>query len=220
MALVALFDAPGSCAEIGVDVMEQVVRRGPGRPRRAGFAPPRPETGRPIPELSPPQEISENETGLVRFTESPITRFTLFDMVEWGDWLCSRLDRQWPNKNRMFWQGKVNNIAGSNDFLFIKNDDSVLLAMAPPHLMDDRPRAMEVFAWSKHAEPMKWEPNRLSITENRAAMRSLLSLYRFAADWAKKRGASYLIAGLCTDMPIERLEKGLGGACADWVVIR
>lgn len=200
--------------------MEQVVRRRPGRPPRSGFAPPRPETGRLISELSPPQEIPDNAPEQLRYVESPISRFTLFDMSVWGDWLCSRLERQWPNKNRMFWQGKVNNITSSNDFLFIKNEDSVLLVMSPPHLMDDRPRAMEVFAWSKHAEPMKWEPNRLSIVENRAAMRSLLSLYRFAADWSKKRGASYLIAGICTDMPIERLEKGLGGECADWVVIK
>lgn len=199
--------------------MEQVVHRGPGRPRRT-FAPPRPGTGLPLSEVSPPQEISENAPDTVRFIESPISRFTLFDMAIWGDWLCSRLDRQWPNKNRMFWQGKVNNITSSNDFLFIKNDDAVLLVMAVPHLMDERPRAMEVFAWSKLAEPMKWESQRLSVGENRAAMNSLLSLYRFAADWARKKGASYLMAGLCTDMPIERLEKSLGAASPDWVAIR
>jgi hypothetical protein len=198
--------------------MEQVVKRGPGRPR--GFAPPRPETGRLISEVSPPLEISENAPETVHFVESPITRFTLFDMPEWGDWLCMRLDRQWPNKNRMFWQGKVNNITTSNDFLFIKNDDGVLLVMSPPHLMDDRPRAMEVLAWSKQAAPMKWEKERLSIIDNRAAQRSMLSLYRFAGDWVRKRGALYLIAGICTDMPIDRLEKALGGECADWVVVK
>ena len=35
---------------------------------------------------------------------------------------------------------------------------AVLLVMAPPHLMDNRSRGMEVFAWSRLATPLAKDP--------------------------------------------------------------
>jgi hypothetical protein len=173
----------------------------------------------------------------------PISRFTLFDMATWGDWLCERFELQWPGKNRAYWQGKVNNLTASNDVLFIKNDGGVLLITASAHPMSDRPRAMEVFAWSRHAVPMRmmtkgevvrrlkngevlpegWEEQKLErmiVEDNPRALHSMLSLYRFARDWARGRGTIYSIVGILSDVPIEQLEAGLDSGCADWVVVK
>src|SRR5580700_11440279 len=101
--------------------MQSTLHRSPGRPRLQARAT----------EIEA-QCAEAGKITLAIMTEKmpPISRFTLFDMATWGDWLCERFELQWPGKNRAYWQGKVNNLTASNDVLFIKNDDGVLLIAA------------------------------------------------------------------------------------------
>jgi hypothetical protein len=197
-------------------------RRGPGRPRlqeRAEFVERQTAAASAVSSeaINPaPEEIEKK----VILADLPTSRVTLWDMgTPWGEWLYVRLDKQWPGKTRAYWQGKINNVTSTNDFLFIKNETAVLLVMAPPHLMDDRSRALEVFAWSRLATPLVKDPTWIR-AQTPESQHGLASLYRYALAWMKQRNTPYMVAGICTDMPVEKLERDLRGECADWVVLK
>jgi hypothetical protein len=197
-------------------------RRGPGRPRlqeRAELVERQTAAASAVSSeaINPaPEEIEKK----VILADLPTSRVTLWDMgTPWGEWLYVRLDKQWPGKTRAYWQGKINNVTSTNDFLFIKNETAVLLVMAPPHLMDDRSRALEVFAWSRLATPLAKDPTWIR-AQTPEAQHGMASLYRYALGWMRQRNTPYMVAGICTDMPVEKLERDLRGECADWVVLK
>lgn len=193
-------------SDIEVELMTDatvIQRRPPGRPRLS-----------PLPialESADYRGVPDLET----------TRFVLADMKLYGDWLYRRFEKQWPGKPRQWWEGKINSITGSNEFLFIKNEYGVLLMQAPLHVLDGKSRATEVFAWSLRSRPPAAEPERLLVARDDAVgIQAMASLYHFAREWMHSRGALYMIAGVCTDMPISLIEAKVRGECADWVVIK
>lgn len=170
------------------------------------------------PRGRPPLQPREPIAAAVRSRDTAISRFTLQDMPEWGDWLIKRLSLQWPGNSDAAWRGKIANITGSNEFLFVKNADSLMLVHAPIHALDGIPRGMEIFCWSTKATAL--DEKRMGVPYHSEDEYSLLSLYRFARDWSRQRGAKYMIVGICTDCTISSLEGILKGECADWVVVK
>lgn len=182
--------------------MEVALRRPPGRSRLE-----RPEPA-----------ASVDSVDARRVPDFASARFSPMDL---DDWLFGRLDRQWPGHERRWWEAKLNVLTSSNDFLFITNEHGILLMEARPHLLDAKPRALEIFAWCRRARPPYAEPERLLVSrEDSVGLHAMASLYRFAREWMRGRGALYMIAGICSDMPISILGERAKGECADWVVVK
>jgi hypothetical protein len=144
---------------------------------------------------------------------TPVTRFTLMDLPEWGEWLMTRLSQEFGEKPPPVWKGKINGIASSNDFLFIKNADAVFLAEIAMHPLSGKIRVQEVFGWSKHSQMMG---EAMGVRDRSEAERSLISLYRFARQYARDRGCRIRV-GMCSDLANSSLKEGLNGEYLPWV---
>lgn len=82
-------------------------------------------------------------------------------------WFLEKLNERWPGFSEQTWRGKLASFAGSNEFLFVTNDEAVLLMVVIRHPMDGKPVVLEVFGWAKRDE------------------RALAALRRYGSDWAK-----------------------------------
>lgn len=149
---------------------------------------------------------------------SPISRFTLSDFPEWGEWLIDRLNFYHPGFSVPYWKAKIFSYSSSNDYLLIKNADGLLFGRAMPDELDGKPRGFIRFSWSRQAK--KLDARRYGVDFRSDAEYSLLSLVRFFGEWSRGRGAPYFIEGMSTDCTIHGLEDSIKSECADWVVIR
>jgi hypothetical protein len=61
-----------------------------------------------------------------------IRRCTVVDIPEWGPWLLGCLREKWPTIGDGSLLGKIGAWSASNEFLFIRNDLAVLLAIGDP----------------------------------------------------------------------------------------
>src|ERR1700756_3635108 len=78
-----------------------------------------------------------------------IRRCTLVDMPEWRPWLLGRLREKWPMISDGSFLGKIHAWSASNEFLFIRNDLAVLLAVVMRDNVDGRPYVRSMFAFAR-----------------------------------------------------------------------
>lgn len=154
----------------------QDVRRRPGRPTNAELA------ARVVtPENMPTAAIV-----------SPSHRWQLADL---DAWLLGRLQDRWGGDER-YWRGKLAGYAAANEFLFITNDDGVVLAEQRRHPMSGVPVVYEIFAFARGDEA--------------SALRLLRPLYRQMQEWAKAMSATRWYVGICSDVLPSTLKDMLG----------
>lgn len=75
----------------------------------------------------------------------PPRRWTAADIEEW---FAARLMQRWGG-NPVMWANKLANLSSSNDYLFITNEDAVLLAARFSHPMSGRALIAELFAFAR-----------------------------------------------------------------------
>lgn len=135
----------------------------------------------------------------------PARRWKLDDF---DNWFLGRLNDRWPGYHENTWRGKLANLSGSNDHLFVTNGESVLLCEVKSHAITARPLVMEVFGWSRDSlvdrsgRTGNWVPE---------DGRHLLALYRHAKTWAEGMKAVRLIAGTCSDLNSAKLKQHFTG---------
>jgi hypothetical protein len=102
-----------------------------------------------------------------------IRRFSLADISDWGPWLLERLREKWPTISDTTFVNKIRGYMGSNEFLFIRNDLAVGLAVVMRDNMDASPyvRAIFTFARDGAAQSSKGE-------------KAINRLYREMEQWA------------------------------------
>jgi hypothetical protein len=88
------------------------------------------------------QKADETSLGEIR-------RCTVVDMPEWGPWLLGCLREKWPTIGDGSLLGKIGAWSASNEFLFIRNDLAVLLAIVMHDNVDGRPYVRAMFAFAR-----------------------------------------------------------------------
>jgi hypothetical protein len=76
-------------------------------------------------------------------------RFALADIPGWGSWLLGRLREKWPAISEANFLGKIHAWNASNEFLFIRNDLAVGLAVVMRDNMDGRLYVRAIFAFAR-----------------------------------------------------------------------
>jgi hypothetical protein len=64
-------------------------------------------------------------------------------------WLLDRLRKKWPTISEGSLRGKINYWSASNEFLFIRNDIAVGLAVAMRDNLDGRPYMRAIFTFAR-----------------------------------------------------------------------
>ena len=181
---------------------------------------PRPR-GRPPLNRPTPQEFSINAPAPVHSTRVPaeISRMTLQDWNEWGGWLLNRCNFYWPGLyTAPTMKGQISTWSSSNDFLFIKNVDAVLLAMTQIDPVSRRSIVIERFGWSRHAKPIG--ERRMGVEIRGEGQQNLMDLYRFCRDWARTKKVAFILSGWSCDIALSQLSGELNGDWVDWVITK
>ena len=137
------------------------------------------------------------------FIAPPIRRWLMSDL---DDWLLRRLAYNYMLGHEVrWWENKIASFASHNDFLFITNEQAVLLARREPHLITGTLAVREVFAWARSSEFVQGIAYRAH--ENTPAEAALLPLYRHLMIWATEAGARNITVGEASDLQPKRLER-------------
>ncbi len=136
---------------------------------------------------------------------SPIRRWSKLD-----DWLLGRLNDRW-NFPEATWRGKLAGFAASNDYLFVENDNGVLLLEMKRHAMTGRPEVLEVFAWSRGSHIDKVRGSNWTIPQRSEHETELLRLYRHGREWARSMKAVRVEMGRCSDFAPSLLKHEFDG---------
>src|SRR5205823_1231264 len=107
-----------------------------------------------------------------------VRRFTIVDMPSGGLWLLDRLRKKWPTISEGSLRAKITCWSTSNEFLFIRNDLAVGLAVAMRDNMDGRQYVRAIFTFARDGAPQS------SLGE-----KAIVALYRHMREWAKSMRA-------------------------------
>lgn len=129
------------------------------------------------------------------------------------EWLLTRLKHRWQGQD-LVWRNKLANIAASNEFLFIMNNEAVLVAMTMRDVLSGGLFVMERFAFSRKAT---YAHDVYSIGFGDPAEAAMRALYRFMYDWAKSQKATRIYVGTCSDMLTAQLAKMLGDSAYELI---
>jgi hypothetical protein len=146
-----------------------------------------------VPATAPPAPVVE----IPKPTVPPpvdIRRFGPADMQQFGNWLIARLRVRYAHINDRMLFGWLTGIINSNEYLFLMTPNAVGLAMLSNPPLDAHPIVTEVFVLSMHEN-----------TISEAA-----HLYGRFREWAESMGASQIIVGRMSDVPLDLIESGLG----------
>jgi hypothetical protein len=122
-----------------------------------------------------------------------IRRCTLADMPEWEAWLIGRLRQKWPTISDVSFRGKLNGWNASNEFLFIRNDLAVALAIAMRDNMDGRSYVRAIFAFARDGA-----------AQSSPGERAIVALYRHMREWAKSMRATRVYFSGRSDIGLSR----------------
>ena len=114
-------------------------------------------------------------------------------MQEWGPWLLGRLREKWPTVSDASFLGKIRAWSASNEFLFIRNDFAVLLAIVMRDNVDARPYVRAMFAFA-HDGAEQSSPGEHAI----------VALYRRMREWAKSMRATRVYYSGRSDIGLSR----------------
>jgi hypothetical protein len=89
------------------------------------------------------------------------------------------LREKWPTISDRSFRGKLNGWSACNEFLFIRNDLAVLLAVTLHNNVDGRPYMRAIFAFARDGAPQSSSGEKASI-----------ALYRHMREWAKSQRAT------------------------------
>jgi uncharacterized protein YjiS (DUF1127 family) len=132
------------------------------------------------------QKTDEGSLGEIR-------RCTVVDMPEWGPWLLGRLREKWPTIGNGSLLGKIGAWSASNEFLFIRNDLAVLLAIVMHDNVDGRPYVRAMFAFARDGAP-----------QSSASEHAIVALYRRMREWAKSMRATRVYFSGRSDIGLSR----------------
>jgi hypothetical protein len=122
-----------------------------------------------------------------------IRRCTVVDMPEWGPWLLGRLREKWPTIGDGSLLGKIGAWSASNEFLFIRNDFAVLLAIVMHDNVDGRPYVRAMFAFARDSAP-----------QSSAGEHAIVALHRHIREWAKSMRAMRVYFSGRSDIGLSR----------------
>jgi hypothetical protein len=122
-----------------------------------------------------------------------IRSFSLADVPGWGQWLLGRLHEKWPSISDTTFVGKIRGYMSSNEFLFIRNDLAVGLAIAMHDNMDGRPYVRAIFAFARDGG-----------AQSSPGEKAIIALYRRMRDWAKSMRATRIYFGGRSDIGLSR----------------
>ena len=165
--------------------------------------------------LRPENATAVSEAGEIR-------RFAISDLPVWGEWLIARIGGRYPGFDGRMWLGKIHQLTGSNDFLFIRNERAVLCIGGAPRALDGGLVFIEIFAFSRDAvriEPKR--PNLMMIPHQDPGEMALALLYRHARSWVKAQNGVRLFVGQCSDILPTRLKELVQPSVeCNWISIR
>jgi uncharacterized protein YjiS (DUF1127 family) len=122
-----------------------------------------------------------------------IRRCTVVDMSEWGPWLLGCLVEKWPTIGDGSLFSKIRAWSASNEFLFIRNDLAVLLAIVMHDNVDGRPYVRAMFAFARDGAP-----------QSSAGEHAIVALYRRMREWAKSMRATRVYFSGRSDIGLSR----------------
>ena len=165
-----------------MDAQVEIVKRRPGR--QPGFSPVRAAL-----ERAQAEEVALGDP-------PPITvvhRFALPDLETMGAWLVERLRATYPHLPEHYIAPWLRGAMESNDNLFIRSDDAVLLARRNQRALDNRPYVEEVFCFVRNGA-----------TDEGA------NLYRELRRWSQGLNVTEIWVDYNSDVPLVRIEQVAG----------
>lgn len=121
-----------------------------------------------------------------------IRRYRLDDF---DDWMLGRLLHQWEGHEQQ-WRYRITSFQG-NEYMFVTNEDAVLLAVQQRHEMTGKPVVREILAWSRAADLRNGQYGIDQHSPHEIPMRAL---YQHLNEWGVQLGATRLYVGVCSDL--------------------
>jgi hypothetical protein len=122
-----------------------------------------------------------------------IRRFALADIPGWCPWLLEQLREKWPTISETTLVAKIRGWNAGNEFLFIRNDLAVALAVVLRDNMDGRPYVRAIFAFARDGA-----------AQSSPGEHAIIALYRHMAEWAKSMRAIRVYFGGRSDVGLSR----------------
>ena len=122
-----------------------------------------------------------------------IRRFSLADMPDWRPWLIGRFREKWPAISQGSFHGKLNGWSASNEFLFIRNDLAVGLAVMMRDNVDGRTYVRAIFAFAREGAE-----------QSSPGERAIIALYRRMREWATSMRATRVYFSGRSDIGLSR----------------
>lgn len=143
---------------------------------------------------------------IIELPELPSLR--KWQMADFDGWLVERLTARW-GLEEAFWRRKLPGYTASNDYWFVTNEHSVILAMKIPHPMTAKPVIYEVFAWSRESDATNGV---YAARKGTLAQISLRALYWQLREWGHSMGATRFYTHASSDMTASELKEMFGGS--------
>jgi hypothetical protein len=126
--------------------------------------------------------------------EEDLSQPRRWELADLDDWLLGRLNHRWGD---LSWRGKLAGFSANNDFLFITNEDAVLLATAWRDPLTNKQFVMERFAFAREAD-VKNDVYNVAVGSHGEA--AIHALHLHMAGWGKAMGANRVYMGICCDI--------------------
>lgn len=135
--------------------------------------------------------------------QAEISRFSLADLPECGDWLIKRIRERWRGLPDAAWLSKLRGWQNMNEALFIKGGGCVALAFAVRDDMNGALRIEERFTFAR-VRPKPPEERKKG-DPNTPAEDAMVALYRRMHEWAISQKADVFVLGTHSDLHRDRL---------------
>lgn len=121
-----------------------------------------------------------------------VRRFDLVDLADMGVWLVARLQEQFPHINQKMIAGWVRGLITSNEHLFLRSHDAVLLAQIARAPLSSHLHTEEVFLFVRNE-----------------AIEEGLALYHEMKTWSNRLGSKMMMIERQSDVPHDIIKKAL-----------
>ena len=140
----------------------------------------------------------------------PSRRVALYDLNEYGAFLCKRMKEYWPHlqdRQILGWLQGCSNGPSSGEYLFIKTERSFLLAQSFQEFLEPCPWVKEIFCFAYY-EDARYPAEGDTVANyqkqvKESAILQAASLYEDLIRWAQKIGANEIIVDKFTDVPVK-----------------
>lgn len=100
----------------------------------------------PAPSDTPESEQFDTTTPV----DTTVVPFTMRDMAKWGPWLLYRLTEFWPHLHELNYAGRLSQLMGDNDVLFLRTRRAIILATVSRETLETRPNCQVSFIFKHH----------------------------------------------------------------------